>query len=99
MRYSVTIRSDAQRDIASVALWYERQQPGIGNCFLVCVDAALEAVKRSPLGYRKSHGEFRRILVRKFLVGIFYLIHREQVVVAAVIDLRRNPAAIEERLR
>lgn len=69
----VIVRSDAQRDLAEIALWYERQQPGIGNYFLLCIDAAIKRAKRSPAVYPKFHGEYRRILIRKFPVGLFYL--------------------------
>jgi hypothetical protein len=42
--------------------------------FLVCTDAAIAAIRRAPKGYRKSHGEFRQLVLQRFPFGVFYLL-------------------------
>ena len=49
--------------------------------------------------HRLVHRDFHRLLSRAFPYGIFYTRQNDEVVIWAVIDLRRDPAWVRERLR
>jgi hypothetical protein len=39
---------EAEDDIADAYAWYESRRPGLGEEFLSCVDACIEAILRTP---------------------------------------------------
>ena len=99
MTHHVIVRSSAQKELANIAFWYERQKTGLGGYFILCFDAAVESLCRYPDMYPRIYGEYRRVLVKKFPVGLFYLVRNDVVSVVYVSDLRRDPEAIEHMLK
>ena len=67
------VRLGAGRDIAGAIRDYESIATGLGGMFLARTDAASAAIRRAPEGYRKSHGEFRHLVLRRFPFGVLYL--------------------------
>jgi hypothetical protein len=55
---------EAKADVAYAFLWYEEQSMGLGTEFLRCVETALFAIQRAPLGYPTVHQSYRRSLMR-----------------------------------
>ncbi len=49
----LTIRKDAERDIAEAFQHYQEKREGLGHDFLLCIEEALEKLQRSPLTYKK----------------------------------------------
>jgi hypothetical protein len=47
----------------------------------------------------KAHRKYRRMLAHRFPFAIFYQVKENTVFIHAVVDCRRNPAWIRERLR
>lgn len=41
--------SPADQDVVDAAVWFERQQPGLGDDFLNEVEAAFEQIQGAPL--------------------------------------------------
>ena len=44
----MTIRPEAEADVATAQDWYERQHAGLGAAFLLCVEGVLERISRAP---------------------------------------------------
>jgi plasmid stabilization system protein ParE len=42
---------------------------------------------------------FYRAISRRFLFAIYYLVEREEIIVSAVLDSRREPESIKRQLR
>jgi len=99
LNYELIIRSSAQRDIAHLALRYNRKESGLGEWFIICLDAALQGLTRNAEIYRIVRHEYRKVLVKRFPVGVFYIVRGQAVYVDAVMDLRSDPKQIESRLR
>jgi plasmid stabilization system protein ParE len=98
MSNRVVFTSEADDDIAESYAWYEAQEPGLGEDFLRCVEACLEAIQRRPLLYRVAIDEFRRALVRRFPFEIFYEPTEREIVVYSVFHCSQDPAKWRERL-
>jgi len=62
------------------------------------LDAALQQAGRHPLAHPIIFKEYRRALVRKFPIGVFYVVQQDTIVVDAVLDLRADPRRNRERL-
>ncbi len=95
----IRISEDAFGDLNQGFLFYETQSAGLGDYFVNCLRADIEALRITagihPVVYRDYH----RSLSRIFPYGIFYTGGSEEIVVWAVIDLRRHPQWIAEHLR
>jgi hypothetical protein len=85
------IRPDAAFDIEEAHQWYEKKRRGLGADFLVCVEATLERIRRSPESYPRVHLDLRRAVVRRFPYGVFYVIEVDEIVVVGLFHVRRNP--------
>jgi plasmid stabilization system protein ParE len=97
MKYSLTIRKEAELDINSAFEYYEIQRLGLGHDFLLCVEEALSKIERNPTHYKITYKELRRIAVRRFPYRVFYLIQNQQVIVTAVFHARKDPQLWDSR--
>jgi plasmid stabilization system protein ParE len=66
MSAELIIAPEAQQDVDEAYCWYEDRRPGLGEEFLSCVDACIQAICRTPDLYSIVHDEYRRALVRRF---------------------------------
>ena len=97
--HRLIVRSCAERDIAAAITDYEAIATGLGGMFLARTDAAIAAIHRAPEGYRKTHGEYRHLVLRRFPFGVFYLFDGTTIAVVAVLNLRQDPDAIRAALK
>lgn len=79
-------------------MFYETQQSGLGDYFVTCLRADLEGLRLTAGVHRVVYQDYHRLLSRVFPYGIFYTRLKEEVVVWAVIDLRRDPDWIRDSL-
>jgi len=84
----------AKDDLEIPFEWYEDQRHGLGFEFLDCVEAVIETILQTPKLFTKHHDNFRRALVRRFPFSVFYTIEKEEIVVHAIFDNRRDPARL-----
>ncbi len=97
MSYTIRIRRQAAAEFREATRWYESKRAGLGREFALAVDAALSLAAESPERYPELHNDIRRILVKRFPYGVFYRIVRSEVIVLAIIHLRRDPARWRNR--
>jgi plasmid stabilization system protein ParE len=98
MAAKLIIAPEAQQDVDGAYSWYEDRRFGLGEEFLVCVDACIEAICRMPELYAKVHEEYRRALVRRFPYAIFYEYVGGGVTVYSIFHTSRNPKKWRSRL-
>ena len=98
MKRSRHIRPGAERDIAEAYRWYEEQRIGLGADFLLCIEEGLAKIQRAPEAYPVVHKNVRRLLIKRFPYGMFYIIEIEAIVVLAVLHERRSPAVWQSRI-
>lgn len=89
---------EVKQDITEVYTWYENQRIGLGEEFLVSVEASLEAIRRFPELRAPVHENYRRAMVRRFPYCIFYEFETSTVTVFSVIHTARDPAKWRARL-
>lgn len=91
MKYELIIRSVAEKDIADIVTWYEKQFQGLGNRFIISLDATLQSIQRNPKIYPQIYKEFRRALLPRFPYAIFYIIDKDIIIIFAVMHGKREP--------
>lgn len=78
--------------------WYEGRQTGLGEGFLSCVDACMQAIRRAPETHAVVHENYRRALVRRFPYAVFYEHVKGMVTVYGVFHASRDPSKWRQRL-
>lgn len=94
----VRISEDAVEDLNDGYRFYEVQQGGLGDYFASCLRADIEGLRLFAGIHRVVYLDYHRVVSRVFPCGIFYTMDDDTAVVWAVIDLRRDPAWIRQRL-
>lgn len=95
----VRISEDALQDLNDGFLFYEAQEAGLGDYFTLCLSADIEGLKVSAGIHRIVYHDYHRLLSRVFPHGILYTMEGEFAVVWAIIDLRKDPMWIREKLK
>lgn len=85
------IRPLAEADMAQAFNWYEDQRPGLGESFFAAIDDAFQRILRLPEAPALVESDIRRVLVHRFPYAVYYRYCHEQVIVIAVLHMRRSP--------
>jgi len=82
---------EAEEEMLEAARFYEAQTSGLGADFLLEIRRATEGISKNPRAGRVLRGKVRRRLVRRFPYGLLYYVDPNEIVVVAVMHLRRRP--------
>jgi plasmid stabilization system protein ParE len=97
MAYKLSIRREAEADIAEAYQYYEDCRPSLGSAFMICIDEAFSRIERNPRQYGVIGKDIRRALVKRFTYGVFYTLNKSEIIVLAVAHARRNPVHWQSR--
>jgi len=89
---------EAEQDIAEAYEWYEGQRAGLGEEYLICVDACIEAIHRTPDIHEVVYETYHRGLVRRFPYAVFYEKTEGRVTVYGIFHTSRDPEKWKKRL-
>ena len=95
---NIRITESAYRDIERAALFYEAQEEGLGVYFQDSIFSDIDSLILYAGIHRKQYGKYR-LLSGKFPYAIYYELSDNYVIVVAVLDCRRNPVSIKEKLK
>ena len=99
MSRGLTLRPEAENDIAAAAQWYEEQRSGLSLEFRSALDQAFSAIENNPALYAPIYRELRRALLHRFPYAVFYAERTNEIVVAAVLHTSRDPRLWRARLK
>jgi plasmid stabilization system protein ParE len=89
MRYRLA--SEARDEYRAAALYYLKDSPRVAAAFVEQVEAGLVLIRERPTTWRVLKADVRRYLVKRFPFGIYYTIEPGEIVVWAIMHLRRKP--------
>ena len=95
---NVRIAAAALADLDDAFWFYEAQERGLGEYFAIHLRADIEGLKVTGGIHRQVHRGLHRALSRRFPYAIFYRYSGGTVLVVAVLDCRRDPDWIRDRL-
>lgn len=87
----VILSPEAEIDLSDAYVWYESQVSGLGEEFIIGVDASIHTIRRNPEIFQVVHRDIRRSLMRRFPFGIFFIIEPDHIRVLAVFHAHRDP--------
>lgn len=97
MTSGLIVRRAAEADIHDAHLYYESCRQGLGQEFMLSLEAAIASISRNPGQYRTVYKNVRRITLQRFPYSIFFIDMQSEVIVLAVMHARRDPARWQRR--
>ena len=88
---SVRFLSVASDELIDAATYYDEQALGLGDKFLDRVDSAVSQLKEQPEIWPLINQNIHRRLIRQFPFALLYRIQGDEVIILAVMHLKRNP--------
>lgn len=103
MTYNLRIRVEAEQDLSEAYHYYQDCRAGLGDEFLLCIEATLATITRQPSLYVSVHrnvhrGNVYRALIHRFPFGVFYFVEDDHIIVVAFMHMRRSPQFWRERV-
>ncbi len=95
---NITILPSAIQDLEDGFSFYEKQNQGLGSFFMDSLFSDIDSLLVYAGIHEVCFGGFYRMLSKRFPFAIYYLIEDAKIIVYAVLDCRRNPAWIRDRL-
>ncbi|MCW1887039.1 type II toxin-antitoxin system RelE/ParE family toxin [Luteolibacter flavescens] len=90
---------DSAQDIAESYDWYEGHEPGLGEQFLLSVEACASRIQRNPAAYPPVADGFRKAALKRFPFEIFYEATPDHITIYAVYHFSRDPKKWRARLK
>ena len=88
----VIVRIEAEVDITDAAVWYHKQQSGLGNEFLAEIESAVARAAENPFRFQclRRKPEVRRVLTNRFPYRVFFIRREDSIVVFRVLHGARH---------
>lgn len=93
----IQILNEAQQDLVYGFRFYESQSEGLGDYFLDSLFSDIDSLQIYA-GIHALYFGYHRLLAKRFPFAIYYRVENHVVRVYAILDCRRNPAWIRNRL-
>ena len=88
----------AQEEMTAAARYYQAQSVGLGTEFLAEVEWTIAAIASHPKAAQKVGQDIRRRLLKRFPFGILYVATVDEIMILAVMHIRRRPGYWQDRL-
>lgn len=95
--YNIIIKPEAEFDATIAAIWYNKKRDGLGNEFLLSLDAIFNTIGRNPNQFQIIHNNIRRALTARFPFGVFFIVENKTIYVLAVLHTSKNPTELRGR--
>ena len=95
--YKLILKPFAEEDAAKAAVWYNDKSDGLGNEFLLALDAKINAIQRNPNHFQVVYKNIRRALANRFPYGIFFIVENDTFYILAILHTSRNPKIWKDR--
>ena len=93
----IQIKQAARDDLQKGYLFYEQQKPGLGEYFLESLSAEIDSLVIYA-GVHPIVCSYYFMLAHRFPYAIYYRLDADVICVHAVLDCRRDPQKIIQRL-
>ena len=94
---NILVLDEASADLADGCRFYERQAEGLGEYFLDSLWSDIESLRLLG-GIHDVHNGYHRLLSKRFPYAVYYRVESDEARIRAVLDCRRNPEWIAEKL-
>lgn len=99
MNYVSRFRPELVDDAAEAFQYYEERTEGLGHELLRSYYAAIAAVERNPEIHLRTHGDFRRALLKRFPYALYFRLEENVIVFVLLFPGVRNLRLLRKKLR
>ncbi len=89
---------EADQELAAVVEYYERCNPGLGGDFLDEFERGIRLIRENPDAWPVKRKDARCCLIHRFPYGLIYKVGAEEIVLVAVMHLKRRPFYWKDRI-
>lgn len=82
---------EALEEFEQAAVYYEQQEPGLGDHFIQVIETAIESIINAPEMWPRLETPVRRRLTRTFPYAVLYAIDADHLFIIAVMHCSRQP--------
>jgi plasmid stabilization system protein ParE len=93
------LRRAAVKDVADAFKWYEQQQVGLRQEFVLELEATLQRIQKNPELARLFHRQARKVRLRRFPFIVVYVLSPGKISIVSVFHCSRNPRTLRQRLK
>jgi len=93
----VQVLDEAEQDLVDGYRFYESQVAGLDDYFLDSLFSDIDSLQFHA-GVHSLHFGYNRLLSKRFPFAVYYRIENAVIRVYAVVDCRRDPSWIRDRL-
>ena len=90
--------SAACKELSQAIFDYEQRENGLGAAFLDEVEDTINRIRQHPTAWHPLSPRTRRCRTHRFPFGLIYQIRTDEILIVAVMDLRRDPAKWKDLL-
>ena len=91
------VRRAAEHDAEAARDWYEVGAE-LGEAFIAELRSSLDRLRYLSNRFPEVRRGVRRCLMNRFPYAIYFVVHDLEVIVLAILHLRRAPSALDKRL-
>jgi len=95
--HNLVIKPFAELDATDAANWYNLKRDGLGNEFLLALEAKVNAIRRNPKQFIIVYKGIRRAFTERFPYGVFFIIENDVVYIIAIVHSSRSPKIWKKR--
>ena len=89
---------NAEAEFVEAAVYYERKVEGLGEQFIVRIEATVARVLSNPFLYRCFDGECRRVKTETFPFFVIYRVSADHLHILAVMHTSKQPGYWKDRI-
>ena len=93
----IELLDSAEKDLIDGFEFYEHQSKGLGEYFIDSIFSDIQSLYLYA-GIQTLHFGYHRLLAKRFPFAIYYRLQKDVIQIYAVLDCRRNPTWIRNKL-
>lgn len=93
----IVFLAPAEKEMLEAAIYYDDKAPGLGSDYIAEVEHTVNRIAENPESGLTVRGNIRRMLLRRFPFGVLYRVDQEEIVIIAIMHLRRRPGYWKKR--
>ena len=91
---SVRFLPEAVEDLLESQRWYRQRDPALALDFADAFAAAVERIRRDPRSFPLIHGQFRRLVLKRFPYAVYFREQGDGILVIALHGRQDPPPAL-----
>ena len=88
----------AKSELVEAIDFYNRQKNNLGSEFFREVERGIKQILRNPRAWQELSKNTRRCIVKRFPFGLIYQIREKEILIVAVMHLKRKPGSWKGRI-